>query len=108
MLRDNLFVDSVIDIAVNKLFTISQHSRGRDYFDLYCIIKKYHYGVEKLRMLAKQKFDWHIDPLQLASKFDDVDKHIDDPMIVVDIHVKDIVSFFQKEAIKLKGEILTA
>jgi hypothetical protein len=27
------------------------------------LIQKYGYDLEKLRMLAKQKFDWDIDPL---------------------------------------------
>lgn len=31
---DGLLVDSIIDIATNKLFAISQKPRGRDYFDL--------------------------------------------------------------------------
>lgn len=108
MLKDGILVDSVLDIAVNKLFTISQKPRGRDYFDLFCIVKKYGYDIEKLRMLAKQKFDWHIDPLQLASKFHSVEKHRDDPIIITHIRLADVVSFFQKEAAKLTGEILTS
>ncbi len=105
-LRDGLLVDSAIDIAVNKLFTIAQKPRGRDYFDLYCLIQKYKYEIEKLRMMAKQKFDWHVDPLQLASKFNEVDKHLDDPIIIKEIQKNKLVRFFQKEAIKFKNKII--
>ena len=38
--RNKLFVDSLEDIAVNKLFTIYQKPRSRDFIDLYLIIKK--------------------------------------------------------------------
>ncbi len=37
---DGLKVDSLLDIAVNKTFTIYQKPRSRDFIDLYLIIKK--------------------------------------------------------------------
>lgn len=103
---DGLLVDSVIDIATNKLFTIAQKPRGRDYFDLYCIIQKYDFNIEDLRMKAKLKFDWHIDPLQLASRLFEVDSHLDDPIIEGELERDEISSFFQLEAEKMKGEVL--
>ncbi len=106
IIKNNLRVDSALDIAVNKLFVIAQRPRGRDYFDLYCLVKKYKYQIENLRMLAKQKFDWHIDPLQLASKFYEVDQHLDDPLIIKKIERVDLINFFQNEAIKFKTHIL--
>lgn len=105
-LKDGLLVDSAIDIAVNKLFTIVQKPRGRDYFDLYCLIHKFKYQIEQLRMLAKQKFDWHIDPLQLASRLNEIDQKLDDPIIIKTINRKELVNFFQNEAKKLKTEIV--
>ncbi|MDP2630997.1 MAG: nucleotidyl transferase AbiEii/AbiGii toxin family protein [Candidatus Uhrbacteria bacterium] len=36
----NLSIDSLIDIAVNKIFTIYQKPRSRDYIDLYFIMKR--------------------------------------------------------------------
>ncbi len=104
--RDGLLVDSIIDIATNKLFTIVQKPRGRDYFDLFFIIKKENFKIEDLRMKAKLKFDWHIDPLQLASRLFEVDTHIDDPIIVGNFDKIKMINFFQNEAAKLKDEIL--
>jgi predicted nucleotidyltransferase component of viral defense system len=103
---DGLLVDSVIDIATNKLFTIAQKPRGRDYFDLYFIIKKYDFTLEDLRMKAKLKFDWHIDPLQLASRLFEVDAHIDDPIIDGTFERKTMIKFFQTEAQSMKNEVL--
>jgi len=103
---DGLLVDSVIDIATNKLFTIAQKSRGRDYFDLYSIIQKYAFSIEDLRMKAKLKFDWHVDPLQLASRLFEVDTHLDDPIIKGDFERKKMFNFFQAEAEKMKSEVV--
>lgn len=105
--KDGLLVDSVLDIAVNKLFTISQQPRGRDYFDLYCIIQKYGYGLENLRILAKQKFDWHVDPLHLATQLDQVDSRLDDPIVQGEYDPEKISDFFLKEALKFKDQILS-
>ena len=65
----NLVVDSVYDIAANKLYTIFTKPRSRDYIDLYCIMKRYDYSLEKLILDAKAKFDWDIDRITLASQF---------------------------------------
>jgi predicted nucleotidyltransferase component of viral defense system len=67
--RNKLFVDSLEDIAVNKLFTIYQKPRSRDFIDLFLIIKKTGWKITGLIKKAKIKFDWHIDYLQLGSQF---------------------------------------
>jgi len=93
-IRDGLMVDSVLDIAVNKIFTIVQKPRGRDYYDLYKIIEKYKFDISDLRMKAKIKFDWDVDVLQLASRFNEVDKHIDDPIIVGEMDRGELLKIF--------------
>ncbi len=104
--KDGLLVDSVVDIATNKLLTIVQKPRGRDYFDLYSIIQKYNFAIKDLRMKAKIKFDWHIDPLQLASRLFEVDTHVDDPIINGSFDKKNMSNYFQTEAEKMKSDVL--
>lgn len=58
-----LSIDSLLDIAVNKLFTIYQRSTARDYIDLYLICKEKKFEIPDLIKKAKIKFDWHVDPL---------------------------------------------
>lgn len=106
MKKDGLLIDSVLDIAVNKLFTIAQKARGRDYYDLFCISQKYTYNLEKLRTLAKQKFDWHIDPLQLATRLDAVDHYLDDPILNKKFDQKKLIHFFQQQALGLREQIV--
>ena len=66
---DGIEIDSLLDIAVNKLFSIYQRVTARDYIDLYCIIQEAQYSIAELIAKAKLKFDWHIDPLQLGTQF---------------------------------------
>lgn len=68
-LYKNIKIDTILDIAVNKLFTIYQKPRSRDFIDLYMIQKKYHYEITDLVKKAKLKFDWHVDSLKLGSQF---------------------------------------
>jgi predicted nucleotidyltransferase component of viral defense system len=101
-----VLIDSLVDIATNKLFTIAQNPRGRDYFDLFMIIQEKGYSVEQLRMLAKQKFDWHVDPLQLATQFDKVDQFLDDPLLTREVKLKNFQKYFQKYAAEMRDQII--
>lgn len=103
---EGILVDSLIDIAVNKLFTIHQQPRGRDYFDLYTILQKKSYTIKKLTSLAKAKFDWHVDPLQLGVNFFKVDKFLDDPLLIKKVDRRALVGFFKRESRNLKQGIL--
>jgi len=101
-----LLIDSLLDIGVNKLFTINQKPRGRDYFDLFFIVKKEKITMDKLRLLAKQKFDWHVDRLQLGMQLSRVGKLLDDPILIKRVNKKELVDFFVKEAVRFKEEII--
>ncbi len=101
----NLEVDSVYDIATNKLHTIFMQPRSRDYLDLYLIIKKYCYSLDQLIMAAKAKFDWHIDKMTLASQFIKVTDFDESSMMIIPFGKKDMDEFFLSLAKKLKEEI---
>jgi predicted nucleotidyltransferase component of viral defense system len=101
-----LQIDSVKDIATNKLFTIYQRSKARDYIDLYCICQKYSWGIEQLSAWARLKFDWHIDPVQLANQFVKAKTAQDYPRMIAKVNEADWQNFFQVEALKLKPKIL--
>jgi len=100
-------IDSLLDITVNKLFTIYQRSVARDYIDLYCILQREkEWSIQKLIKKAKIKFDWHIDPLQLATQFIKVGKAGDYPKMIQKISQVDLKTFFINEAKKLKDQIV--
>lgn len=105
---DGLKIDSLLDIAVNKLFTIYQKPRSRDFMDLYMINQKYGFGMEELIKKAKIKFDWHIDPLKLGSQFLQAKELKDYPRLIEPIDHRQWQEHFEKEAEKLGTQILSS
>ena len=99
-----LSVDSLLDIAVNKAFTIYQKPRSRDFIDLYCILKeKKDWTVDELAEKAQIKFDHFIDPLQLAAQFVKCEELKDYPTMIKKIDEKDWQRFFTEEAKRLSS-----
>lgn len=105
-LDDKLEIDSLLDIAVNKLFTIYQRTMARDYIDLYFICAKEGFLMNDLIKKAKIKFDWHIDPIQLGTQFVKSKEVKDYPKMIKKISNKEWQNFFIEEAKKLKKEII--
>lgn len=99
-------IDSLLDIAVNKLFTIYQRCKARDYIDLYCICKKEKLSISDLIKTAKIKFDWHIDPIQLGTQFIKAKEAQDYPYMIQPLHKNDWQNFFIREAKKLGPSVL--
>ena len=104
--RENLAIDSLIDIAVNKLFTIFQKPRSRDFIDLYCIMQKEGWTIADLSRKAQVKFDTYIDPLQLGGQFMRVEELRDYPRMLVPLEPKTWQEFFIAEAKNLRPEVL--
>jgi predicted nucleotidyltransferase component of viral defense system len=101
----SLAVDSVLDIAVNKVHTIAMKPRARDFIDIYFIVSDYGYDLFDLLMKAKAKFDWHIDPLQLGSRLFEATEIRDLPRMIRKVEERAWRNFFVSEAEKLKTRI---
>ncbi|MEI6510957.1 MAG: nucleotidyl transferase AbiEii/AbiGii toxin family protein [Candidatus Uhrbacteria bacterium] len=104
--RYGIETESTIDIAVNKLFTIYQRTKARDYIDLYCICQKQGYDIADLIKKARMKFDYHIDLLQLGTQFFKATAAPDLPRMILDVPAKEWQGFFLEEARKLQKGIL--
>jgi len=103
----NIRVNSILDIAVDKLFTIYQKPRSRDFMDLYMIIRKYGFSLNDLVKKARLKFDWNVDPIKLGSQFLLVTELKDYPKLIKPLKEKDWQNYFLKEAKKLENKILS-
>lgn len=103
----NLEIDSIYDIAVNKIHTMFMRTRSRDFVDIYFIMKSIDYTLDQLIRDAKVKFDWHIDRVTLASQFVKVKeiKNQDLPKMLVPFNKEDMEKFFLNLAKSLEGEI---
>lgn len=98
----DLYIDSLIDIAVNKIFTIYQKPRSRDFIDLYLILEKEKsWGMDELMKKAQIKFDTYVDPLQLSSQFVKAEVLRDYPNMLRKIDEKEWQNFFMEEAKRL-------
>ena len=102
---EKLAIDSLLDIAVNKVFTIYQNPRSRDFIDLYCILEKEDWTIAELIKKAKIKFDWHVDPPQLGSQFLQATVLKDYPRMIKKIKPAVWQNFFLAEAKKLQKKI---
>ena len=103
----DLYVDSLLDIAVNKVFTIYQNPRSRDFIDLYFILKKYkNLSLDDLVTKAQIKFDNYIDPILLGVQYMKVIELKDFPRMLIKIKEKTWQDFFLNEAKKLSNKII--
>ena len=98
----NLQIDSALDIAVNKVFTLTQQARGRDYFDIYILCQKYNFNFSDLLKKARQKFDYPINYLELGKNLLKINSFLDDPILLKQIDRNNIREYFLDLAKKLE------
>jgi predicted nucleotidyltransferase component of viral defense system len=101
-----LAIDSLLDIAVNKIFTIYQKPRSRDFIDLYCIMQKESWSVGDFAQKAQIKFDTYIDPVQLGAQFLRAGELKDYPRMITPIEPSVWQEFFKQEAKRLRPSVL--
>jgi len=61
-------VDSLIDIAANKVQTIFERQEPKDVFDLYWLLKLKKINLDKLFDLVEKKFGHQIDPITWSAR----------------------------------------
>ena len=103
----DLYIDSLLDIAVNKVFTIYQKPRSRDFIDLYFILQKDRkLYLDELVKKAQIKFGNYIDPIQLGAQYMKAKELKDFPKMLADVKENDWQEFFISEAKKLSSKII--
>lgn len=106
LISNNLKISSLEDIAVNKLQAIINRNRARDYLDLYLCLQKLNWKITDLRKNYQLKFDFYLDPQQLATSFINVSDAQDKPLFLGKTDFEDIKKYFLFLAKELKVEIL--
>lgn len=102
---EGLKIDSLLDLAVNKFFTLYQKPAARHFIDLYLILKEEKIFWEKLFSLARIKFDTVIDPLQLGTSLFQAKDIAGLPKMIVKLDEKNWRNYFCEKALKLKPRI---
>ena len=93
---DNLEIDSLLDIAVNKILTVSQRSEVKDFVDLYFLLQKFH--VWDLITGVKVKFNVEIEPLLLGADFLKVEDFDFLPRMILPLTLEELKAFFRQQA----------
>lgn len=100
--RNGIKIDTLIDIAVNKFFTIYQKPTARHFIDLHFILKTKKYLWEQLEKFARIKFDTVIDPIQLGSQLIKAETVKDLPKTIIKIESDEWQRYFMRQARLLK------
>lgn len=101
----NLEVESIYDIAVDKVHVIVLKPRARDYIDLFFIIREKGYTFDHLLLQAKAKFDWHLSSLDLGARLIEASQMADYPRMLKPIDHQEWKDFFLEQAKALKPQI---
>ncbi len=102
--KNGVLIDSLYDIAVNKLFALFDRNEPKDFVDLYFLLKRF--ILKKLVTGVTKKFDMTISALTLGSELLKV-RHITMmPRMILPLIREDLVAFFEKHASALKKDIL--
>lgn len=103
IIRDGIKIDSLRDIAANKLMTLLDRFDPKDFVDLYFIFKKF--KPEQVRKDMEKKFGVKINDMTLGGEFAKA-RHIEAlPKMVKEISVEEIKNFFTKKAKELEPNI---
>lgn len=92
-------VDSLFDIATNKLQTVTNRTEVKDFVDLYFLLKKF--TLWDLMYAVKEKFKLELDLIWLGSDFLKMTKFEDLPKMLVPLNLKDLQDFYKEKAKEL-------
>ena len=92
-------VDSLLDIAANKLLTVNQRNEIKDFVDLYFLLKKF--TVWDLLYAVKAKYNMEIDIILVASDFLKIEDFDFLPKMIIPLTLDQLKVFFKKQAKEL-------
>ena len=96
---NSIEIDSLIDIAINKLLTISQRLEVKDFADLYYLLEEF--TVWDLIDGVKVKFGQKLEPFLLAADFLKVEEFEYLPKMIKPLTLEQLKDYFRKKAIEI-------
>lgn len=104
ILYEEIKIDSLTDIAANKLLTINQRSDVKDFVDLYFLFKKFPFW--DLMGKVRKKFPMELDPLLMAADMLKVEDFEFLPKMIKPLDLKTLKTYFRKRAKEIGGSIV--
>jgi len=96
---DGFEIDSLLDIAINKLQTISQRTNVKDFVDLYYLLEKF--SLWDLREGVRIKFRQQLEPLLLSADLLKVEDFTFLPNMIKPLTLEELQVFFREKAKEL-------
>ena len=93
---NDVTIDSLTDIAANKLLTITQRSAVKDFVDLYFLLERY--TVWDLFQGVRIKFRRELEPFMIASDLLRVEQFDYLPKMIKPLTLQELKAFFRKKA----------
>lgn len=103
---DGVQVESLRDIAADKLAALLDRFEPKDYYDIYAILEQKKTALPTMRTDAEKKFHLRIDPVQLGAAFARSTRLPILPHLLKPIAQKEIEKFFLDLARSLRGEVV--
>lgn len=101
---DQIAVDSLLDIATNKLLTINQRSDVKDFVDLYYLFKEF--TIWDLIPCVGKKFRMELDPLLVGADMLKVEDFEYLPKMIKPLNINTFKSFYRKRAKELGKSVV--
>lgn len=95
-MHQGVSVDSLLDIAANKLLVVSQRSEIKDFVDLYFLLKKF--SLWDLIYAVEKKFKRETDLLLLGADFLKAEEFDFLPRMIKPLQLIDLQRFFREKA----------
>lgn len=93
---NGLVVDSLWDIAINKLLLVNQRTDVKDFVDLYFLKDKL--TVWDLIRGVKVKFGFELDPILIAADFLKVEEFDFLPKMLVPLNISELSEYFKQKS----------
>lgn len=103
--QEGVSVDSLLDIAANKLVTIPERTEVKDYVDLYFLLKK-HFTIWDITYAVEKKFLRETDLFFLASDFLKAESFEFLPKMILPLNLKELKDFYKSQARLLTSKVV--
>ncbi|OGG26939.1 hypothetical protein A2960_02220 [Candidatus Gottesmanbacteria bacterium RIFCSPLOWO2_01_FULL_39_12b] len=102
-LINGIYVDSLLDIAVNKLLTITQRNDIKDFVDFYYLEPKF--GIWDLIEGVSVKFQMELEPWFLPTDFLKIEDFPALPKMIKPLKLSDLKTYFRARAKELGAKV---
>lgn len=98
-------VDSLLDIAANKLVTIPERTEVKDYVDLYFLLKN-KFTIWDITYAVEKKFNRETDIFLLSSDFLKAESFEFLPKMIAPLSLKELKDFFKVQAKLIASKVV--